>query len=1116
MMKPASLIRCFAVLAAMILFVLPGASASGGGPDNAATGTWLVRIAADADPEEVASRLGAEYAGPLEGVDGYHRLRFFEELSSRPGQARETILRKLESVDPVIRFEEEVMLTRYPRSFVPDDPRFPDQWHLENVGQSGGLPFADIRVRPAWDAGLSGSGVTVAVVDEGIQYRHPDLEPNWLPGSGYDYNDDDSDPSPSGFEDRHGTAVAGITLAAGNDLGGLGVAYAASLVPLRLIAGPFPSGAEVEALSRNKQVVDIYNNSWGPSDDAGVRYVGISRTLRDALEQNTATGRGGLGNIYVWAAGNGGLNGDNSNYDGYNASPYTISVGAVGHDDIRAGYSEPGANLLVVAPSGGRGGGILTTDNTGPSGYDDGDTYDNFSGTSAATPVVSGVVALLLEKRPDLGWRDVQQILALTATPVDFDEGWSRNAAGYWASHEYGFGRVDASAAVRLAEQWTVLPRMLTTSGSFGSFLGGDDVALPQFQTVERPITISDSIRVQHVMVTVSLTHADWGDLRIEIESPSGTRSVLAEEHANANQSFQPGTWTFLSTHFLHESSEGDWTLRITDEGSGGSGTLDRWEIEIRGTALDGSGNRPPSAGDLSIQSVTYPVEVDVLQGVRDPDGDPVELLSVQYPRAGYLEDLGNGRFRYSMENSKDGTDVFGVLLSDGQGRVARRLVHVLDPRPVGRNDLYPVLSGTSTRLPVLSNDLDPDADPLRLTGLSGNYRGAVSIQPDGSLLYTPPAGFSGVERIRYALTDDSDGESTGWATVIVQETPEVALDFDGEDDYLRLEAAPSVPTTDQFTVEAWIYPEEYGEYVTGFGRIIDRRSFIFFLNGFDHTFYNDQSLVAYFVLNDGGAVAVNTGPGTLELNRWQHVALSYDSSNPLEPVRIYVDGRKLALDYPLDNTSPPDQPMTDNGFFPLYIGESDSGARAFNGRITEVRIWDGVISPQQIQSFHDRQLTGNEPGLQLYFRFDQTLEPEAVSLAGGDIRAGIYEARRVPLEFPWADLEARFTLLSDEGSGWWEERTLGRLYGDLFPWIHLPDAGWAYTGHGVAENNYTLFFGENGIGWAGTSPAIWPWLYQFETASWLYLWEGLGSGPAFYSYGTRSWLPGPASSGGG
>lgn len=1095
------------VLVVLLGIVLPDVYGVSRPVDAETGGVWLVRIDSATDPRALAASLGAEYVRPLKGVRGYHRFRFMETVSSRPDAASavERVREQLAGRAEIVRFEQEKLVQRYPRSFVPEDPRFSDQWHLENLGQSGGLANADARVRPVWDMGYTGRGVTVAIVDEGIEYEHPDLVGNWLIGSGYDYNDDDTDPSPGSADDRHGTAVAGITLAAGNSIGGLGLAPNAGLVPLRLIAGPYQYGEEAEALSYQRDQVDIYNNSWGPTDDFGVMYDDASLAFKDALYDNVREGRNGLGNIYVWAAGNGGLNGDNSNFDGYNASPYTISVGAVAHDDLRTSYSERGANLLVVAPSGGRGGGIVTTDNTGSSGYATGDMYDNFGGTSAAAPIVAGVAALMLDARPDLNWRDVQEILALTASPVDFSfDKWTRNAAGHWVSHDYGFGRVDATAAVGLALGWPSLGPMRRATGSSGLAA----TLLPNIP-LRRSIAVSEAMRVQHVMVTVDLNHEDWGDLRIVIESPSGTRSVLSESHNNANASGEPGEWTYLSTHFLGENSAGAWTLEITDEVAGSGGALQNWAIEILGTSFEGSGglsNSAPEAQDLTIESVTFPIEIDAFETVVDPDGDPVELVSVQQPRYGELVDLGAGRYSYTMGDTDDGTDIFSVLLSDGRGGVKRRLIQILDPRPVAKDDLFTLEMETVASLPVLDNDLDPDGDTLQITGVSGTIEGMVSIGENGELLYVAPPGFVGTERIQYVLDDGSDGTSSAWATVIVDEQTDMALQFDGEDDYLQIPAGTPLNLEDTFTVEAWIYPEDWGEYVTGFGRIYDRNAFVFFLNGFDHSFYNDRSLVIYMTLENGQSLAVNTSADVIELNKWQHVAFAMDSDRFFDPVRVYVDGEQVEFDYPLGSVRPT-RPLSSSTNFPLFMGESDSGARAFKGKMTEFRIWDAFLGDAQISARHATRLRGDETGLQLYLPLNQSLGSEVISTAGNGLSGTIFEAQRVPLELPWADFLEHYDLLEDYGNGWWEERTLGAVFGDRFPWVRVDGLDWVFTGHGPGESGMRLFPASGAWGWMYTDPEFYPWHYRYSDSGWYWYWPGTDFPGWFYEVSGGSWL---------
>jgi len=154
---------------------------------------------------------------------------------------------------------------------------------------------------------------------------------------------------------------------------------------------------------------------------------------------------------------------DNANYHNFQNSRFTIAVGAL--DDggtfnapnTQAGFSTPGAPILVSAP----GTDVLTTDIAGTAGASSGDTAST-SGTSFAAPLVSGVIALMLEANPNLGYRDVQERLAYTAVQNDsLQAEWKINGATNWnlgglhTNNNYGFGQVDAHAAVRLAETWT-------------------------------------------------------------------------------------------------------------------------------------------------------------------------------------------------------------------------------------------------------------------------------------------------------------------------------------------------------------------------------------------------------------------------------------------------------------------------------------------------------------------------------------------------------------------------------------------------------------------------------------------------------------------------------------
>lgn len=234
---------------------------------------------------------------------------------------------------------------------------------------------------------------------------------------------------------------------------------------------------------------------------------------------------------------NGLQNNDNCNYDGYANSPYTIAVGAIGSDGVQSWYSEPCAAMLCVAPSSSLDLGITTTDLLAPNGYNpQGDCTSSFGGTSAACPMVSGVVALMLEANPNLGWKDVQAILIDSAVIVDEnDTDWSYNGAGYAVNHKYGFGMVNAEQAVQLANTWKL--GVFTTAINIHNESIAVNKAIPEFNssnpnvTVVSSVFISTPFVVEHVQVFLVANHSQATDLEVVLTSPSGTKSVLAELH---------------------------------------------------------------------------------------------------------------------------------------------------------------------------------------------------------------------------------------------------------------------------------------------------------------------------------------------------------------------------------------------------------------------------------------------------------------------------------------------------------------------------------------------------------------------------------------------------------
>ena len=477
--------------------------------------------------------------------------------------------------------------------FEPNDPYFDDQWHLNNSGQTSGVAGEDANVMGVWDS-FNGSGVVISVIDDGVEHSHPDLTDNYVSSHSYDWCGDDPDPDPNS-SDGHGTAVAGVAAGTGNNsIGVTGAAFGASIAGHRLIACGFSDSTSADALSYHNGGIDIYSNSWGPFDSGNI-LDGPGPITVAAIEDSIYNGRSGLGNIYTWAAGNGLDADDNSNYDGYSNSRYSIAVAAITHYGEQSWYSEPGANILVTAHSNGGSPtyeGITTTDITGNGGYDGGDVTHDFGGTSSATPLVSGVIALVLEANPDLTWRDVQNILVHSSRKNDAnDSSWSLNGAGHDVSHKFGFGAVDAGAAVSLAQNWSSSGE--ESNATFGPYTPNIEIDNGPSTWTEFNLSVPIDLRLESIDVVVDITHDARGELDIVLQSPSGHESWLAEEHTDNNADYS--NWRFGTVQHWDESSQGDWTLKVRDSVSGSnSGTINSWEVIFHGvgnvTDFDGDG----------------------------------------------------------------------------------------------------------------------------------------------------------------------------------------------------------------------------------------------------------------------------------------------------------------------------------------------------------------------------------------------------------------------------------------------------------------------------------------------------------------------------------------------
>ncbi len=542
-----------------------------------------------------------------------------------------------------------------------EDPLRPHQWNLENTGQAafalaGGAPGEDLGMAEALANGPTGRGVEIAVVDTGLEICHPDLRDNVAPGASFNYNAEawprsaDTDPfNPSAGGD-HGTSVAGLIAAtANNGIGIRGVAPGARLRGYNFLSA-FDRARDSTIL------LDSLGASTGNPDSAGVHIFNMSygflhglqgnapRPLVDALSHGVTNLRDGRGAIYVKAAGNGfricfglsrqhtfanrdgpyrpndalGCSSVNSDYN--NNLPQAIVVGAFNARGKRASYSGAGASLWVTAPAGESGDlepAMVTTDQAGPHrGADNspgaidpdgeavdpnGDYRSTFAGTSAAVPNTSGAIAVLLEARPELTWRDVKHILARTARKLDPDvgpvriafggkpavlrHGWTTNAAGYNFHNWYGFGAVSVDAAVEMAR--AIAPDNLGELTNM-EFRHEGSVAIPDNDGggASRTLSVSgvsETANIEAVELILRATHDFPNDLGVTLVSPAGTQSIVNPIYNDALTADPGGfrDWSLLTNAFYGESPNGDWTLRVIDAAPGDVGSLDGWTLKF-------------------------------------------------------------------------------------------------------------------------------------------------------------------------------------------------------------------------------------------------------------------------------------------------------------------------------------------------------------------------------------------------------------------------------------------------------------------------------------------------------------------------------------------------------
>jgi subtilisin family serine protease/uncharacterized protein YhjY with autotransporter beta-barrel domain len=562
----------------------------------------------------------------------------------------------------------EAAAATYGASFYPNDPFFPyskaelpdfaGQWHLENLAPAAGVGTMtavnaglDVNVKGAWAAGVTGRGVVIGIIDNGVEGDHEDLAENYRADLSKIFSQNAelaaTEQRPVQADDDHGTAVAGVAAArGGNAIGVTGAAPFAQIAGQRISfsytnddPGLTPqdaadaflwySGVDATGQYTGEAQIHVKNNSWGTT----VPFIGDEGNVFDknTVGMKALSFASANNVIFLFAASNdrGGYR-EQAQTDTYNSSDPVITVAALGSDGVYSYYSCFGPNVFVTAPSNSlqTNFGITTTDRMGSAyGYN---TYiapattddtivelltnlpnanytADFGGTSSATPLVAGIIALGKQVAPAMDVRLAKHALVKSSRIVDAAEngnssggrGWQTNAAGNAFNPNYGFGLIDATGFVnKVIESAYVTDR---TAATTGTVVVNTAIPVGDKDGVVQKFTIAAALAdqpIETVETRFKVTGPGvWQDLHITLTSPSGTVSdlllfgdylrsyagvqpeeLLKEVYAGNNEAIPGFDWNLVANNFWGENAAGEWAIQAWNRGYLNVGGNMQWQ----------------------------------------------------------------------------------------------------------------------------------------------------------------------------------------------------------------------------------------------------------------------------------------------------------------------------------------------------------------------------------------------------------------------------------------------------------------------------------------------------------------------------------------------------------
>ncbi len=593
-----------------------------------------------------------------------------------------------------------------------NDPLFSAQWYLNNTGQRytpakpqpQDITLLDLNILPVWARGITGKGTVVAITDDGIDLNHEDLTNQLIKDKTYNPDSTIQDtggnpitqgvgsyppPAANTKDHQHGTVVGSIVgMEAQNGKGMVGVAFGTKLVSTISAGANFKTFDYLKGLTGLGSIsggVDVSVNSYGLDPAFSDNYYIAPNTPvgnytdkqkeGEAIRLAATDGRGGKGIVIEVSAGNEASNRADPAMTNFTGSRFIIASGAVTELGFRTDYSTPGASVLVSAFGGvgaakqdvNSGFGIPSADISGNLGYNTTSNTDNSyayqsQGTSYSGPMVGATAALMLQANPNLGFRDVSTILAMTArkvgdTPIFVGQTANKyinnkatdwNLGGMHFSRDVGYGLIDVTAAVQLAESWT-LPAGTAANWqpAVGVSTDPTNVTIPDNDptaglTVSASVT--QNVRIERVEFELDLTATKPNQLRAVVTSAMGTEIELFDRPlaselvlqtpndpespkvAGPNITPWPGVFSIGSTAFLGESSAGTWTLKLFDTVTGDLAQYKSLTVRAWGSAITDDSQYVMTREFTGGQTLTDTAGVDVINAAALQSAVTIDL----------------------------------------------------------------------------------------------------------------------------------------------------------------------------------------------------------------------------------------------------------------------------------------------------------------------------------------------------------------------------------------------------------------------------------------------------------------------------------------------------------